>query len=171
MRRPLLVGQAPGPNTDPLRPLYPASRSSTGGRLAQFMGLSPEEYLERFDRVNLLSEFPGKSGVEDKFPLYQARVAAGAIRPLVRDRVVVLIGRGVARAWGGEVATAEFLSWVTCPHFGTRLACVPHASGRNHWYNKSENREAVLLFWQTLLAAPPRTAEPAVMAANGELAA
>ncbi len=167
MSRPMLVGQAPGPNTDPLQPLYPATASSAGGRLARFMGLTAEQYLDIFDRVNLLHDYPGKNSVgEDKFPLYEARIAAGAIRPLLRERTVVLVGRGVALAWGGSVARADFMSWSVCPHFGTRLVCVPHPSGRNHWYNSQINQTRALSFWQTTLATLGRTGEAGLKLEN-----
>jgi uracil-DNA glycosylase len=56
--RPIIVGQAPGPNTDPLEPL--SGRS--GARLAELCGITHPEFLARFDRRNLLPKFPGRSG-------------------------------------------------------------------------------------------------------------
>ena len=60
--RPLLIGQAPGPNTDPGVPLSGAS----GRRLAALCGLGLDEFLALFDRANLLPEFPGKLGKGEK---------------------------------------------------------------------------------------------------------
>lgn len=159
MSRPLLVGQAPGPNTDPLEPLYPAPASSAGGRLAFFMGLTPEQYLEIYDRVNLLNEFPGGDPKRDKFPLHDGKIAAASLRPLLRERVVVLLGRNVALSWKGEVARAGPMEWSVCPRFGTRLSWVPHPSGRNRWYNSDINRTKALSFWQGLLVTLGRSAE------------
>ncbi len=147
--KPLLIGQAPGPNTDPSMPLYPLPTTSAGGRLQALMGMSRGQYLRTFDRVNLLQFFPGKHKRDDKFPLREAKIAAGAMRPLVAGREVILIGRNVACAFG----------WTELPFLSTVVTCdetcwtvVPHTSGRNHWYNSEENREAARLFWAGYLS-------------------
>lgn len=146
MTKTLLIGQAPGPNTDPARPLYPFPASSAGGRLCKFMGISVDEYLEIFDRVNLLQEFPGKEGKEDKFPPRLAKVAAAAILPLLEGRAVVFLGRNVANSFG--YSALGFHSWDYHPGLRMQLACVPHSSGRSHWYNSPENVQRSIDFWQ-----------------------
>ena len=83
MNKPLLIGQAPGPNTDPDRPLAPLPRSSAGGRLAELAGLSPKDYLKTFDRTNLLHTFPGRWKRDDKWPARDAGIAAAAMKPLL----------------------------------------------------------------------------------------
>ena len=123
------------------------------------MGLTRYEYLERFDRMNLLFHFPGKRQSGDKFSIRDAKLAANAIRPLLVDRRVVLVGRNVANAFG--LQEEEFHEWTTlqvrryCPiqkcRGLARIACVPHPSGRNHWYNDAENLEAARRFWEELL--------------------
>lgn len=153
--RTLLIGQAPGPNTDPELPLFPVPRTSAGGRLQEMMGLTRGEYLATFERVNLLYKFPGRHKRDDKFPLAHARLAARAMKPLLAGRDVVLVGRNVATAFELE---ADFFDWVEWPvrrrcvvtrDPGTcRVAVVPHPSGRNHWYNKPENRELARAFWE-----------------------
>ena len=146
MTKTLLIGQAPGPNTDPARPLYPFPASSAGGRLCKFMGISVEEYLDIFDRVNLLQEFPGKEGKEDKFPPRLAKVAAAAILPLLSGRTVVFIGRNVANSFG--FSSLGFHSWDHHPDHGMKMACVPHSSGRSHWYNNPDNVRQSVSFWR-----------------------
>lgn len=157
--RPVLIGQAPGPNTDPERPLWPEPRTSSGGRLAEAMSLSITQYLLLFERANLVNRFPGKYKRDDKFPLYEAQIAAAALRPLMRGRDVILLGRKVASAWG-EGVDLPFFEWSQCRTFGTRLAVVPHPSGRNHWYNHETNRELATSFWRTLVASLNGQAEP-----------
>lgn len=146
---PLLIGQAPGPNTNPDLPLFPLPRTSTGGRLAAFMGLSRTQYLRSFDRVNLLQFFPGKCKRDDKFPLKDAKIAAAAMKPLIRGRQVILVGRNVSQAflWG----ELPFHTWITLMD-GTDLSVIPHPSGRNHWYNSEGNREEARTFWAEYLA-------------------
>ena len=157
--RPILVGQAPGPRTDPELPLFPVPSTSSGGRLCEMMGITRGQYLGMFDRVNLLYNFPGKHKRDDKFPMREARIAACAMRPLFAGRVVILIGRNVAEAFGVE---AEFHTWFAWPVRRPNLiqrcngvaqaAVVPHPSGRNHWYNRPEHRALARAFWQNLLA-------------------
>ena len=145
-RKPLLVGQAPGPNTDPTRPLYPNPSHLSGGRLAEIMGLDPREYLRRFDRINLLYRHPGRwpGKNDDKWPEKLARVAAEAVRPLVRDRDVILVGRNVARAFG--LAETPFHA-----RLPDATVVIPHPAGRNHWYNDPVNRKEAHEFWTRYL--------------------
>lgn len=157
--RPLLIGQAPGPNTNPDYPLFPAPSRSAGARLADIMGLSRGEYLRAFDRANLIPEFPGKDGNgEDKFPRSPARFAAQVMRPLLRGRTVVLVGRQVAQAFGVESDWHEWQDLQVGPYHAVtrcpgvaRIAVVPHPSGRNHWYNSELNRASARRFWESLL--------------------
>jgi hypothetical protein len=167
---PLLIGQAPGPNTDPTLPLFPVPSTSAGGRLASFMGLTRGEYLVSFDRINLLQDFPGKTGRDDKFPMTKAKIAAAAIKPLLRDRVVILVGRNVANAFGLE---AEFHSWVEGLHYCRLMAVVPHPSGRNHWYNKQEHKQIAQDFWHSCVAqhVPDKSLLPSVISRRNDLLA
>lgn len=159
---PLLIGQAPGPNTDPSLPLFPVPSTSAGGRLQSFMGLTRGQYLVSFDRINLLQDFPGRTGRDDKFPMAKAKIAAAAIRPLLRDRVVILIGRNVANAFQLD---CEFHSWVEGLSFCRLMAVVPHPSGRNHWYNKEENKLIAKQFWTSCVAehVPDKSLLPSVV--------
>lgn len=159
MTKPLLIGQAPGPNTDPDYPLYPAPRTSAGGRLCDLMGLSRGEYIMAFDRVNLLPYFPGKTTAnEDRFPMSPARLAAAVLRPMLRGRRVILVGRQVAQAFQVEADWHEWVDLRAGPRHAAdrsdglaQVAVVPHPSGRNHWYNSDLNRERARRFWAELL--------------------
>lgn len=148
--KPLLIGQAPGPNTDSRLPLYPIPSTSTGGRLAKFMGLTRTQYLRTFDRVNVLQDFPGKCKRDDKFPMRDAIIAARAMRPLLAGREVILVGRNVANAFG--YYEIPFHHWMSDDRSGFMVCCIPHPSGRNLWYNLAENREAAAEFWRRYLA-------------------
>lgn len=156
--RPLLIGQAPGPNTNPALPLFPVPTTSAGGRLLDLMGLSRREYLKTFDRVNLLPYFPGQHKRDDKFPMTPAKLAAQVMMPLLSERTVVLVGRNVANAFKLGADFHEWTDWQVrrrCPVKGElgqcRVAVIPHPSGRNHWYNDETNREAARAFWADFL--------------------
>lgn len=169
MNRPLLIGQAPGPNTDPDYPLFPVPTTSAGGRLQQIMGVDRVEYLKTFDFINVLRLFPGKYKRDDKFPMELARAAADAIRPLLAGRSVVLIGRNVANAFGLP-PDWDWHAWHDikvrrrCPvsraPWMTRLAITPHPSGRSRWYNDEAHKHEARMFWQDLMKGTSEGAAP-----------
>lgn len=156
--KPLLIGQAPGPNTNPDLPLFPVPKTSAGGRLQQMTRLTRGEYLARFDRINLLPYFPGKQKRDDKFPMTPAKLAARVLKPLLAGRTVILVGRNVADAFEFPSEFHDWVDWpVRRPCIVTRcpglahVAVIPHPSGRNHWYNKLENQEQSANFWEDFL--------------------
>lgn len=148
--KPIIIGQAPGPNTDPMRPLPPLPKSGSGGRIARFCDLSPEEYLETFDRTNLLYYFPGRWKRDDKWPRREAEIAAAAVKPFLRGRDVILLGRNVARAFGYPAQQLDFHTWFRDEVWGFSVSVVPHTSGRNKWYSKQNNEEVSREFWKAL---------------------
>ncbi len=174
--RPLLLGQAPGPNTDPDYPLFPAPRTSAGGRLCEMMGLTKAQYLLAFDRANLLPYFPGRTQArDDSFPMAPARLAARVMRPLLRGRRVIMVGRRVAEAFRAP-EIEWFEPWEL--HCGPRhavLGCpgtavvhvIPHPSGRNHWYNSELNRARARRFWDMLLRGEGQTDRNVLPFASG----
>lgn len=137
--RPVLIGQAPGPNTPPKEPLYPFPESSAGARLRRFAGLSLHEYLFSFDRKNLLNFFPGPAGRGDAFPLKLAKRSAETLREDLLGRHVVLVGRKVGDSFGID---APYFEWTDDPTGAFEAVVVPHTSGRCKEYDKyPENQE------------------------------
>lgn len=128
-----VVGQAPGPNTDPAEPLSGAS----GRRLAALCGSAFP-----FERVNVLDAWPGRCGKGDAFPkpvrspLVRSLAAGGA------DHRVVLLGRSVASLFG--LAAVPWFEW------RGRFVVVPHPSGISHWWNDPANVERARRFWWAL---------------------
>ena len=129
--RPLIIGEAPARTGDPRRPLL----GRTGSRLAALCGLALQDYARTFARVNVLERWPGKAGKGDAFDLPEARQRAALLRRrFVGGRLVVLLGRRTARAFGLDSAYLLPL----------RLSCatvvvLPHPSGINRWWNEPEN--------------------------------
>ena len=151
--KPVLVGQAPGPNTDPELPLYPVPARSAGGRLQRMLGLSRAEYLRLFERTNLLYRYVGTTLNGDRVCRKEARVAAGALQPLLQSRVVVLVGRKVADAFDFH---EEFFVWRRVGNRSLHTengwwGCIPHPSGRNRLYNDEETVRLLREFFDPLL--------------------
>lgn len=117
------------------------------------MGLDRAGYLQAFDRVNVLYDFPGKEGKEDRFPMGRARAVARSMTPLFAGRVVVLIGRNVATAFGyGDL---PWFTWKTASLGPSQepfeLAVIPHPSGRCRVYNSPSSRDEARAFLQELV--------------------
>lgn len=143
--RPLIVGQAPSQTSDPAEPL--SGRS--GVRLAEFAGLTLPEFLARFERRNLVDEWPGKAGKGDRPPgTEDSARAAEALSPLLRGRLTVLLGDHVARAFRFDPGTRLIWHW----RRGGWLAVSPHPSGVSRWLNDPVNADYYRSFWTRLAA-------------------
>jgi len=134
----ILIGQAPGRNGDPSRPL----EGRNGRRLAKLAGIAEDEYLEITDRMNLLDRWPGKKGKGDEWPVAEAEASANEMLPNLSGRRVLLVGRNVAKAFGfGDL---PWLEWRKLE--GMEVAVIPHPSGIVLWWNDKENRQAAKKF-------------------------
>ena len=151
---PVLIGEAPGRRTHPRAPLFPSPKNSAGYRLYKLTGLeSRHEYLRTFDRANLFAEWPGcwdkQKRPKDKWSVRDARIAAASMRFLLTGRTVIFVGRRVSTAFGfGDL---DFLEHAVDPVWKMRVACVPHTSGRSHWYNDVDNARRAREFFDQLL--------------------
>jgi hypothetical protein len=149
--RGLIVGQAPsGRASDEHEP--PLSGLAER-RLARLAGVSVDTLWERFDRKNVLAQFPGRkarTGVHaranyvlhgstgDCFPLEEARRAAQTF-PCDEFVLVVLLGLNVARAFGFP-RPALFARRQVCVDGRKQTWLVlPHPSGVSHFWNRPEN--------------------------------
>lgn len=149
MLRPLIVGQAPSASSDPAEPL--SGRS--GRRLASLCCLSLEEFIASYDRANLVGEFPGRLQKGDAFPIGPARASAVLIRGGLSPRRLVLLGSGVARAFGVP-AGSPALRWFALGRH--RAAICPHPSGVCQFWNDPRNVGQARSFWLELETARRR---------------
>lgn len=148
-----LVGEAPGPRTRADCPFYPYPPSSAAGRLLSYLGWTRSLYLLTFARMNLLSEWPGNT-----FPVARGRECVPHIVGALHPRPMLLMGRGVAAAFGVSMLPILTLADVVLPCEGrgmaeAKVAIVPHTSGRNLWYNEPGNQRRVREFIEALLPA------------------
>lgn len=140
----LIIGQAPARTDDPRHPLS----GRTGKRLADMMRIPMIDFLNGFDRANLINHWPGSAkGGGDLFDIAEAARSAVALREIVRAyRFVLLLGNGVAEAFRYDDGKFR---WVTKWN-GYKMAMMPHPSGISRWWNSGENRGVAGRFLQEL---------------------
>jgi uracil-DNA glycosylase len=148
--RVVLLGQAPSRDGDPLRPLI----GGGSGRILQLLtGTMVSQYRELYERRNLLKSWPGAAdGKGDHFPTAEAHAAAVALLPRLAGRRVVLLGSGVARAFGFDTLTPRFC-WIE--RDGVRFALSPHPSPVNRWWNEYRNRAQAARFFGSITTGGP----------------
>lgn len=125
--RVLLVGENNPYSDDPYFALYPKPERASGWRLCvEILGLSASEYLEKFDRVDLLHR-----------PRWSAPAARAAAAQLVHPRRV-LLGAKVAAAHGLPFTPFSVNACRGCYHCGyqgqrhawDKVLVWPHPSPR-----------------------------------------
>lgn len=125
--RVLLLGEQNPYGGDPSFALYPAPDGCSGHRLCcRILGLSRREYLERFDRRNVL----------EGFGTWSARAARTAASRILGDhRRVVALGAKVAAALG--LPTEPFRTHDLLLHGAEEryILVLPHPSGLSRAWN------------------------------------
>lgn len=146
-RRIVMVGQEPNKATGELKGPGYALTGACGKRLASLCGWEyaiPGErfaYLRAFLRVNVLRLHSSRYPSDVRASRLASRTAS-LLKPFLADRATLLVGKFTACAFGHH---APWMSWQTTRQ-GGRVASIPHPSGRNRWYNESENRAALARF-------------------------
>jgi uracil-DNA glycosylase len=140
MRKPLIIGPAPGRgNGETLAGL-------SGRRIANLCGISVDEYLAKFERINLLPKCP------EEFCNAELQAAKSIATEIVYakrllGRRTVILGEFAWRAF--LLWDVEDFEWTSDP--STRLARCPHPSGRNRFWNDPANVERARVFWRDLV--------------------
>jgi hypothetical protein len=129
---------------DPAHALFPHPPGCTGHTLWRWSGLTKQEYLDRFERRNVL---PGR-----EWDLRDAREVAPLIRESLVGRRVVLLGSPVNSLMRGgtEHELAGAFVWRPSDARGGLMAMLPHPSGRNRFYNDPLAVAAAEIFMQEL---------------------
>src|SRR3990172_5633772 len=142
--RVILIGQAPSRDGDPERPLL--GNPGHEGLLYRLSGAATRDQFEAiFEARNLLAAWPGSSKSKgDRFPIKDARAAAERMLPELAGRRVVLLGVGVAKAFGFKPDTPR-LTWIE--RDGVTFALSPHPSLVNLWWNDNRNRAEAARFF------------------------
>lgn len=144
--RPMLIGMNNPLSSDPEHALYPHPPGCTGNRIFRMLageipGITEDQYLERFDRRNLIGGRAWPVGVGAK---QHHRLAAQSFLKELEgsERRVVLLGRDVQAAFDVRLPPLSYER----ARAGWWVICLPHPSGLNRWYNEGSNeREAARL--------------------------
>lgn len=149
--KPLLVGEAPSKNEVTEQPLM----GRVGRRMADVCGVTYEQYLEMFDRVNLLHV--RQDTKEKGFEFDHAKAASAAhdlfLNGTIKsDRVVLMLGWRVTRAFfsGVEFKDRRYFSE---HRVGTiKFYALPHPSGVNRWWNDPGNYTTACAFMRKIVS-------------------
>jgi hypothetical protein len=137
--RPILLGMNNPLSTDTEHALYPLPEGCTGHRIFCMINeilpasgeISMRQYLEMFDRRNLLSVREWRAR--------DARAAAIGFLAGLRRRAVIVLGQPTWSALGLSPTTGLLRSDA---YFESEFWRVPHPSGLNRWFNETRNRRA-----------------------------
>lgn len=137
--RGLLVGEAPGPNTNALLPLFPEPSNSAGARLLRYSGVPKADWLGKLVRMNMCDgSWSARRAVAGR-----ARALSFLLDPVNftngEPLRVLLLGTRVARAWScfGPFGSA---TWCFDGIADLQVTWIPHPSGRNLAYNDRKNQ-------------------------------
>jgi hypothetical protein len=128
-----LIGEHNPYGSDPRYALFPRPKNATGGRLARALGLKDHEYIERFERVNLLDWIP--------WSVPRAREAAEGIARRIGRSPCVLLGARVSAAFGVEFDPFCEKSGFGLFDHSTRVVVLPHPSGRSRLWNAPDAQQ------------------------------
>lgn len=153
--KPVLLGMNNPLSSRPEHALYPHPVGCTGHRIWKMLEVrtraSQEDYLEAFDRRNLL-------GVQT-WRMADAREAASHFIREMNGRVVLVLGAEPRDA----LRLPPLLVKPQDLH-GVTWRQLPHPSGRNLWYNVPENKHLAELLLEELYRNTNQTArEPRLL--------
>lgn len=124
----LVVGEAPGRNTNPRLPLFPHPETSSGARLLGYGNVPYEDYLGKLVRVNL-DEW-GEATDEEKRERSRILLEGAADRRLR----ILLLGREVRDVFGCTQEFGRARLNASCERL-VEVGWIPHPSGLNRRYN------------------------------------
>lgn len=124
----VIVGERPGPNTDPKRPLFPHTTTGAAARLIRMIGVPVSEYLRYTQRYNAYHD--GENAISD---LAEARRRLQAIHyhymDLYPEVQFLYLGKSALNAAPREYRKLQFLQ------NRDNVWLIPHPSGVNRVYN------------------------------------
>ena len=114
--------------------LYPFPENASGDRLRKILGITVDEYLERFERRNLLHK-------GEKWGVKTAKAAADAVLAKAAGARLVLLGAKVTKAFGHEFKPfhlcfgVDYDNGVSHRSLNPYALILPHPSGLSRAWN------------------------------------
>jgi uracil-DNA glycosylase len=144
--KPLLIGEAPSKNEVTEQPL----EGRVGKRLAKLCGLTLPEYLNHFERVNLLHVRQDSKEKGFEFDMVAAIHATTDICKLLTDpdRIILMLGARVAYAFGVK---NMYFAQQKIPWIYGKVHVLPHPSGINRWFNHPLNYRQMEEFMRSIV--------------------
>lgn len=159
----LILGERPGPRTDPKLALFPHTTTGAAAKLISLLGWPQEYYLQHTTRINVFHD--GYRMLD----LQQARRRVERYMTLVLHRHsaprVIVVGRETLRAMPQIYRSME-----AC-EVRDVVMYLPHTSGVNRWYNSAQHTELARRTLREHVAAyGPQNAQQGPAAAGGTTA-
>lgn len=120
-----ILGERPGKNTDPSRPLYPHNTTGAAARLIRLLSLTREDYIRYTTRLNAANSTESTSSVESRLRVESFLLEAG-------HKPVLVLGREACKALPTKYRKIEFGQIID------NVLCIPHTSGISRFWNDKE---------------------------------
>lgn len=143
--KPLIIGEAPSKNEVTERPI----EGRIGKRLAKLAGLTLPEFLEHFERVNLLRVRQDTAEHGFQFNAEEARKEAAILLMVLDPKYtpILLLGHRVGAAFG--CSRAYFMPQQVGRWMNVHV--LPHPSGVNRWWNDRTNEFEAKWFMRAIV--------------------
>lgn len=143
--KPLIIGEAPSKNETTEHPI----EGRVGKRLATCCGMTLQDFLKHFDRVNLLHVRQDTKEKGFEFDAKAGKAAADELRKSFQpDQVVLFLGGRVSEAFGVH---GPYFEQRVVNGINTRAFIVPHPSGVNRWWNDPANLAQMNTFMRSIV--------------------
>jgi hypothetical protein len=144
-----VLGDRPGSNTDPKRPLFPHTTVGAAANLARIMGLSPEAYVASTERMNVWHDGDQLLARHEAIPrldgLWSYFDQERDPRPDSKF-LVVIVGREalslIPQPYRERLEVREY-GVVVSFSSNVDLVYVPHTSGRNRVWNDPQLKKEI----------------------------
>lgn len=121
-----ILGERPGPNTDPCVALYPHTTTGAAARLHRLLGLSQAEYLANTTRLNAVDDKSSTASTVARQRVEEFLCAAG-------QNPFLVLGKSAIKAMPTKYRKMEFGDILD------NVLLIPHTSGINRYWNNAEN--------------------------------
>lgn len=117
-----ILGERPGPNTDPSVALYPHTSTGAAARLARLLNLNTAEYLANTSRLNAVDDKSSTASTEARLRVEEFLQRAGS-------EPFIVLGKSALRAMPTKYRKMQF------GDISDNVLLLPHTSGVNRVWN------------------------------------